>query len=154
MSGEPIPVDPTWFAYGTYDHELEKEIGEGPISKSYSADLIATNGKVRKPFRYQGHFWTATSLAGKGGIQSAEAYRLIPEKLFDGSIISYQQKTGGADSAEAARQDPLGFYHGMLVRFKGAGHALVGPPAHFIAASAPERPAVETEPAQMSLFGP
>ena len=43
--------------------------------------------------------------------------------------MTYAEKT--ADS-EAARTDPKGFYHGMIVRHDGAGAVLCGLPVTFI----------------------
>ena len=43
-------VDPPRLASGTWCHTRDRQIGEGDISASYSADKIGLEGKVRKPF--------------------------------------------------------------------------------------------------------
>jgi len=46
-----IPVNPARLAWGRYDHKRNRDSGEGDIRASYSADTIATSGKIRKAFR-------------------------------------------------------------------------------------------------------
>ncbi len=127
----------------------------GDIANSYSADRIASGQPVRKPFQHEGCLWICTSISGSGltssGSTEFEAYRLTPEKLFAGTATTYTARTGTAEAAESARNDPNGFYHGMRVKFAGAASVLCGPPARFIAAQRndPNRPA---EPEQLVLF--
>ena len=45
------------------------------------------------------------SLSGRGGVAQAEAYQLIPLKAFSGTTMSYADKIGTAENAEAARND-------------------------------------------------
>jgi hypothetical protein len=45
--------------------------------------------------------------SGRGGVENAGAYRLIPVRLFDGTPTTYRDKTGTADGGEAARNDPM-----------------------------------------------
>jgi hypothetical protein len=79
----------------------------------------------------------------------AQAYRLIPEKLFPEPATTYSAKTADGDEARA---DPNGFYHGIKIQFKGAASVLCGPPSLFVAEQSPERPEGVPEPEQMSLF--
>src|ERR1035438_5040286 len=111
-----IPVNPARLAWGRYDHARNRDTGEGDIHASYSADTIATAGKIRKAFRWQAQLMVTVSLSGRGGIEEAEAYQLIPPKAFTGTPTSYAEKIGNAENAEAARNDPNGFYHGMKVK--------------------------------------
>jgi hypothetical protein len=149
-----IPVNPARLAWGRYDHESNRDIGEGDIHASYSADTIAATGKIRKAFRWHAQLMVAVSLSGRGGIEQAEAYRLIPLKGFLGKAITYAGKTGTAEDAEAARNDQNGFYHGMTVRHRREIFVLAGPPAIFVAEQAPARPegGGGAEAEQLSLF--
>ena len=45
-------VDPARLASGRWCHTRDRQIGEGDISASYSADKIA-EGRVRSPFKWQ-----------------------------------------------------------------------------------------------------
>ena len=77
----------------------------------------------------------------------------MPVRLFNGAPTSYGDKTGTADAAETARNDPMGFYHGMLVKCGKEQYALCGPEVRFVAAVEPVRPGANPgEPAQLSLF--
>ena len=149
-----IPVKPARLAWGTYDHGRNRDIGEGDIHASYSADVIASAGKIRKAFRWQAQLMVTVSLSGLGGIEQAEAYQLIPLKAFNGTPMSYGEKIGTAENAEAARNDPNGFYHGMIVKQGKELFVLSGPPVVFVAEEGPDRPdgAEGAEGEQLSLF--
>jgi len=130
-------------------------LGErGDIDRSYSADLIATNERVRKPFQYLGELWICTSITGWGltrsGHREHEAYRLTRERAFIGVPMSYRAKTGTAEAAETARNDPFGFYHGMAVKHGSEAFVMSGPPLRFIGPSRPEPD--PAEPMQLTLF--
>ena len=118
-------VDPARLAPGQWCHRREKTLGEGDIHASYSADRIGMGQPVRKPFLWEGKPWVCTGMSWLKGAVSAEAYRLAHPAVFDGTPVSYGQKTADSD---AARADPMGFYHGMTVRHGGASFVLCGPP--------------------------
>jgi hypothetical protein len=145
-----ISVKPSRLAWGRYDHERNRGIGEGDIHASYSADTIATSGKIRKAFRFQGRLMVTVSLSGRGGVEQAEAYNVIPMKAFTGTPTTYHEKTGEADAAEAARNDPQGFYHGMKVTCGREAYILSGPPVVFVATRPDEQASIEPE--QLDLF--
>jgi len=149
-----IPVNPARLAWGKYDHARNRDVGKGDIHASYSADLIATDGKIRKAFRWQAKSMVTISLSGMGGVDQAEAYQLIPFKAFAGTPRTYAEKTGAAEDAEAARNDPNGFYHGMMVKQGREMFVLSGPPVVFVAEAGPDRPdgAASAEAEQLSLF--
>lgn len=149
-----IPVNPARLAWGKYDHARNRDTGEGDIHASYSADTIAAAGIIRKAFRWQAQLMVTTSLSGRGGIEQAEAYQLIPVKAFTGKTMSYAEKIGTAESAEAARSDPNGFYHGMIVKKGQETFALSGPPVAFVADESPARPDGEASASgeQLNLF--
>jgi hypothetical protein len=149
-----IPVNPSRLAWGKHDHGRKRDIGEGDIYASYSADTIATAGKIRRAFRWQAQLMVTVSLSGHGGIAQAEAYHLIPLKGFAGTTMSYAEKIGDADIAEAARNDPNGFYHGMTVKHSSEAFVLAGPPVLFVAAEEAQRPdnSPAAEGEQLSLF--
>ena len=149
-----IPVNPARLAWGRYDHARNRNSGEGDIHASYSADTIASAGKIRKAFRWQAQLMVTVSLSRRDGIERAEAYQLIPLKVFSGTPMSYTEKIGTAESAEAARNDPNGFYHGMTVKQGQETFVLSGPPVVFAAEESPARPdgAASIEGEQLSLF--
>jgi hypothetical protein len=129
----------------------------GDIYRSYSADLIATSGRVRKPFSHLGQFWICTSISGKSltesGDREHESYRLAPESAFVGMPPNYDIRTGTAPAAEAARNDPYGFYHGIAVTHGSEAFVMCGPPLRFIADKTPSRPKPDAaEPMQLKLF--
>jgi hypothetical protein len=152
-----IPVNPARLAWGRYDQKRNRDAGEGDIHASYSADTIASAGKIRKSFRWQAQLMVTVSLSRRDGIEQAEAYQLIPLTVFSGATMSYAEKIGTAENAEAARNDPNGFYHDMTVTQGRETFVLSGPPIIFVAEEGPARPSAESqseEPLQMNLFYP
>lgn len=149
-----IPVNPARLAWGRYDHKRNRDSGEGDIRASYSADTIATAGKIRKAFRWQAQLMVTISLSGRGGAEQAEAYQLVPLNAFSGPTMSYADKIGTAENAEGARNDPNGFYHGMTVKQGQGIFVLSGPPVVFVADESPERPdgSAIAEGEQLTLF--
>ena len=107
------------------------KFGEGDIRASYSGDRIGMDQPVRRPFAWRGGLWIAASFEGIGG-NTAEVYRLVDPGAFEGKPTTYREKTR---NAEAARNDPLGFYHGMAVKCRGETFVLCGPPVLLIPAS-------------------
>lgn len=126
----------------------------GDIAESYSADRIGMGQPLRQPFKHEGALWICTAIRGAAltvtGSREHEAYRLVPERLFIGEPTTYSERIATAEAAEAARNDPAGFYHGMKVKFANAAFVICGPPARFVAAQRPDGDALE--PAQLSLF--
>lgn len=105
----------------------------GDISNSYSADLI-NNGRIRKPFRYDGQLYTTTStISGMypDSIRKAEAYRLVLATLFDGQITDFRTKIDH-DNGNSARSDPNGFYHGIPITYQNQQYVLAGPALNFV----------------------
>ncbi len=105
----------------------------GDISNSYSADII-NNGRIRKPFSYNGHLYTTTStISGiyPDSIRQAEAYRLVLATLFDGQITEFRTKINH-DNGSSARSDPNGFYHGIPITYQSRQYVLAGPPLTFL----------------------
>lgn len=105
----------------------------GDISASYSADLIS-NGRVRKPFRYNDQLYTTTStMSGRypDSVREAEAYRLVPATLFEGHTIEFRTKIN-RDNGNAARSDPNGFYHAIPITYQSRHYVLAGPSLTFL----------------------
>lgn len=127
-TSEPIPVDPARLAPGAWQPRTGRTIGQGDINASYSADRIGMGQPVRKPFSWNGGTWVCVGNVYRGGCQSAEAYRLVDPRLFDGPTFTYAEKVA---DGEAARADPNGFYHGMTVKHADAPLVLCGPPVSF-----------------------
>ncbi len=128
-------VDPQRFAWGHWCHKRNRQIGEGDIGASYSADRIGGEGAVRRPFRHEGVDWVATSTFSN----SARAYRLVHPSQFEGGTLSYVERVSDGHRGRCA---PEGFYHGMRVKRGREEMVLCGPETKFIAG----------EPEQGSLF--
>lgn len=122
-------VSPARLAFGKFVGG-ERTEEEGDIVASYSGDRIGMQQPIRRPFTWRGSLWVCTSVHGPRGTPQAEAYRLIESADFRGAVQSYTEKT--LDSA-SARDDPFGFYHGMIVTCRGHDLVLAGPPARFAA---------------------
>ncbi len=151
---ETFAVNPVRLAW----EATNGEVCEGDIHASYSADVIAMSGRVRKPFKWKGAPCVCTSISGSGltdtGMQEHEAYRIVPVGMFKETTVTYREKTARAEDAEAARNDPNGFYHRMTIKHGGESFVLCGPPMRFTAEASPERPggASGEEPLQLTLF--
>lgn len=128
-------VEPSRLAFGAWCHASEKQIGEGDIRASYSADRIGMGQPIRKPFRYGGKLWVCVGTGPAG----AEAYRLVHPSLYGGAARSYHDRCSDGDRA---RGDQAGFYDGIIVRHAGRELVMCGPPVMFVAG----------EEAQLSLF--
>jgi hypothetical protein len=66
--------------------------------------------------------------------------------MFSGPPTTYAARTGTFEAAEAARNDCMGFYHGVTVKYGREPFVLCGPPLRFIAEE--DTP----EPLQLDLF--
>lgn len=103
---------------------------DGDIDGSLSAHVIS-EGRVRKPFKFGGRSYVATS----GAYYDAEkrelkAYELVSETLFKEPSVTFSEKVG-PDLGATAREDPFGFYHGVRVAGQGKKWVLSGPPLTF-----------------------
>lgn len=128
-------------------HPSRLDWNGGDIDASYSADKI-DSGTIRKPFVWQSNLMVTTSLRSMGGhMYEAEAYKIVLLREFSGTPTTYSAK-GKDDCWEAARNDPLGFYHGMTVKSGRETYVMVGPPIRFVADKTLAEPAVE----QLSLL--
>jgi len=132
-------------AWGTYDHKNNDYVSEGDIPASYSGDSIAMGQPVRKPFRMDVEMWVAIGLSNHG----AKAYRLCPLRVFNGTPTNYRDKTGTAEGAEAARNDPNGFYDRMTVKHGGQQFVLCGPEVQIVAGQSEDIPVPQV---QLALF--
>lgn len=130
-------VDPARFVPGRWCHERDRQIAEGDISASYSADKIALEGRVRSPFTWEKVYWVSVGGSANADNRSVEAYRLVPVRFYEGTPISYRENSmlGGE-----ARARPEGFYHGMSVKHGKEDYVLVGPCALFFPCKHTEMP--------------
>jgi hypothetical protein len=126
---ETYAVDPARFSDGEWCHRAQKTIGQGDIAASYSAERIGMNKPLRQPFTWKGALWVCVDRTFRNGCQSAEVYRLAHPRVFEGEPLTYAAKTADGD---AARSDPNGFYHGMIVRHAGQSLVLCGPPVTLV----------------------
>ncbi|UWQ19074.1 hypothetical protein [Jannaschia sp. M317] len=124
-----IEVDPARLESGTWCHERDRQIGEGDIAASYSADKIALEGRVRSPFTYRNTLWVCTGMVSHSSTRAATAYQLLPARFFDGMPISYHEISMLGDEA---RNRLEGFYHGMAVHHGKQDYVLIGPSALFM----------------------
>jgi hypothetical protein len=135
MAARSLTVEPSRLAFGAWCHASEKQIGEGDIRASYSADRIGMGQPIRKPFRYTGELWVCVGTSPSG----AEAYRLVHPSLYYGTARIYHDR---CRDGERARGDQTGFYDGIIVRHAGRELVMCGPPVMFVAGGE----------AQLSLF--
>lgn len=126
---EIIEIDPARMASGTWCHDREKRFGEGDIAAAYSADSIGMHCRIRKPFHFRGNLWTCVGYGGCATSLNATAYRLVDPAVFDDEIMTYSQRVR---NAEAARNDPRGFYHGMIVQHGSKTYVICGPEIRLI----------------------
>ena len=138
-------VNPARLAWGIFDHQQSDYVNEGDIPASYSGDSIAMGQPVRKPFRMDGEMWLTIALSSK----EARAYRLCPLRIFTGSPTTYRDKTGTEECAEAARNDPNGFYDRMTVKHGGQEFVLCGPEVQIVAGQPEDVPVPQV---QLALF--
>ena len=141
---QTIAIDPARLRSGTWSEQFNKTVGEGDIAASYSADRIGMGQPVRKPFVHQGEAWVCVGRRGRG--PTADAYKLVPIDWYSDRLVdafagqffgSYAEKTA---DAEWARQDPNGFYHGVIVQHGGHHFVMVGPPMRFTPKAQPQQP--------------
>lgn len=125
-----IKVHPSRLEYGEWSEKQHKQIGQGDINASCSCSMIP-DGKIRTPFEWQGNLMVATGAGYWKDHRESYAYRLVPINHFGGEPTTYMDK-GREDNFESARNDPLGFYHGMTVKWRGEKYVLVGPEVKFV----------------------
>ena len=118
---------------GEWSADLTRRVGEGDVQASYSGDVIA-EGRVRTPFKLAGVFHVAVGMVNRE-TRTARAYRLVPAGDFCGEPANYADRTA-ADHA-AAREHPLGFYHGLAVTRGTRAFVLAGPEAAVRGSDAP-----------------
>jgi len=126
---ESHEVDPSRLSHGRWDHASQATIGEGDIAASYSADRIGMGRPIRRPFHWRNDLYVCVGIMTLDGTRQLEAYRIESLMAFPWPAFSYAEKT---HDAEAARDDPLGFYHGVIVTVRGSEMVLCGPPVRFM----------------------
>ncbi len=117
---------------GTWCHTQNRQIGEGDIRGAYSADTIALEGRVRRPFQFRGGLYVTTSVHGAETIQ-AEAYNLQRSEFFAEQAMTYHERC----RSNNPRDNINGFYHGMLIQHGNIEYVLIGPPLRFEASDEP-----------------
>lgn len=117
---------------GTWCHTRDRMIGEGDIYRAYSADTIALEGRVRRPFQFRGALYATTSVHG-GETVKAEAYNLQRPEFFTEQTVTYHERC----QSNNPRDNTNGFYHGMQIHHGNTEYILVGPPIRFIPSDEP-----------------
>lgn len=119
-----VPVDPK---------RLDKG---GDVDKSYCADTLCNEGKLRSTFRLDGADWVNTGGLWWTGGRYCECYRVVPIELFDGPSAPYAQWDW-----ETMREHAVGARHGMSAKAGSRTVVLVGPPI-VVVAGQPEQSAL------------
>lgn len=113
------------------------------IQESYSGDVVGSEKRIRKPFKFEGKLCVCTSGFSGPGEEEAECYMLLPRQEFDGDAAYYGKKltwpvmiTEGEEEyaeewAGQRRCQPEGFYHRMLIDRGKSVWILIGPPILF-----------------------
>lgn len=123
---EMIAVDPKRLQSGYFG-----EGKEGDVRRSMSCQSLAEEGRIRTPFRLNGADWVQTSgMYGPDG-DYYECFKVVPVEAFDGPHESYSERNDRR--WEAARNNPLGGYHGMSAKSNGRTVVLQGPPIILVA---------------------
>jgi len=107
------------------------------VEPSCSADIIAKrDSRVKKPFTYDGKQYICTgSWWNRDTGQKWNCYQLMPKDDFKGEARTYITPEGrdSEEYYESRRNDPNGFYHGVLVKQGKNECVLIGPEVSFIA---------------------
>jgi hypothetical protein len=94
----------------------------GDIDRSYSAQSICEEGRVRSTFRLDGADWVNTGGLWWAGGRYCDCYRVIPLASFDGPTAPYAEWNW-----DRMRDSEMGGYHGMSVKNGKEACVLVGP---------------------------
>lgn len=101
------------------------------IRETYSGDTIS-NKAIRRPFSHEGQLFVSVGSRHGGNLPPCEeCYRIVPREQFDGPTTWYGESKTGGDWASERRDQPEGFYHGMLIQRGKSEWVLVGPPIEF-----------------------
>ena len=85
-------VDPARLSMGHWDLVANKQIDEGDISQSYSADVIAEHNTFRRPFRWKDGFRISVGGSFTGTkVHCVRTYRIIPVELYDDETHTYTE---------------------------------------------------------------
>jgi len=92
-------------------------LGAGDIGRSYSADRIAANGTIRKPFIWQGRYWVSVGavISGREGVIEVKAVELIPAEAWTGASWTYETKP----------REPAGHMSYTGIQVRQSGHPFV-----------------------------
>ena len=100
------------------------------LEASNSCERISEGTAVRTPVEFWGELYVATG----SGMGKVEAYHLVPREQFFGEVRTYKVPAGReyGEYLESLRNDPNGFYHGMLVKRGKEECVLAGPEVTFV----------------------
>ena len=131
-----VTVAAARLASGTYDHALQKEVGEGDIAKSYSGDTICA-GKIRGVITLEGKPYVTTGMAGRGltatGTEQASLWPLLTlAEWGNRPTTTYSEMTARANHGP---DFPPFTYEGIKVK-RGKLEFVMGPRSGEITAAA------------------
>jgi len=100
------------------------------LEASYSADRISEGASIRKPVQFENRLYVAVGTNNS----RVDAYALVPREDFTGTVRTYRVPPDREyeEYYESLRNDPKGFYHGMLVKHRGKEWVLIGPEVTFV----------------------
>ena len=125
----PVPESPPLPAHEIVEAaRMHHGDPEGDIVGSYSGDRICEGRPIRTPFHWRGGTWVCVGTWG----ELASAFRLTPLASYTAEATTYSARVGASlEAAEAARNDPNGFYNGVTVTHGGQSFVMTGPEVTF-----------------------
>jgi hypothetical protein len=111
------------------------------LEASYSGDVIAQSGRIRKPVWYAGRLWIAVGVVYHGvSVEEVSCHEMVPLALYRGDVEPWREWHYREDRC------PEDYYPGRIVKYGGREYVmcrqeLVATPGD-----------VAGEPVQLSLF--
>jgi len=100
------------------------------VEASYSAGkIMERRSSVRNPFILDGEYYIATSGVASGVDRYWDVYKIVRREEFTGETRTYATPPGREtlEYNEELRNDPMGFYNGMAVKWGKSDWVIVGP---------------------------
>lgn len=91
--GPLVLVAASRMVWEPYDHARNRDGKRGDINAAYSADKIAMSGSC-KCFTHERQLYTVVSMGGRGNVDQACAYKLVPLNLYQDVSHTYNEMRG------------------------------------------------------------